>query len=138
MAGGELSKVFRLFREVIMENITLSYVATMRRKNKPINEIVEMRKYIPIKEKLEAIDEYIKSLRCYSDGAEYIDSFEQYFKFTMLAVKMYTNIKIEGTYEEYDILVKNGLLNDIFGYVQEDYSDFQSIMKMKLNDYMRK
>lgn len=121
-----------------MEMVDLNYVVTMcRLKNKKIEEVVRFKTYIPVAEKLVAIDEYIKSLNCYTHGKKHIDSFEQYFKFTMLAVMLYTNITINGTYEEYDTLVKNQLLDEIFTHIQKDYSDLHSIMQMKLNDYLR-
>lgn len=122
-----------------METVDLKYVVTMYTlKKMDIDKVIKFRTYIPVSEKLNAIDEYIKSLECYTKGKEYLDSFEQYFKFTMLAVKLYTNIKIDMTYEEYDLLVKNGLLNEIFTYVQEDYADLKGFMQMKLNDCLRK
>lgn len=122
----------------MQQRIDLKYVVTMCViKKMSIDKVVSFRKYIPIQEKLELIDEHIKSLKCYTDVDTYFDSFEQYFKFTMIAVRAYTNIKIESTYEEYDLLVQNGLLNDIFSAVQSDYEDFKDIMKMKLNDYLR-
>ena len=121
-----------------MEMLDLKYIVTMCViKKKDISEVVMFKKYIPIQEKLALIDEYIKSLECYEKGIGYIDSFEQYFKFTMMAVRAYTNIKIDITYEEYDLLVKNGLLNLIFEQVQNDYVDFKDIMQMKLSDYLR-
>ena len=116
-----------------MNKIDLDYaIGLIIGQKKPINKVLIIKKYIPIERKISAIDELFLEVFDFKDGKlNDIDPIKKYVKFTLLAVKLYTNLDLEGTYKEYDKLQSNGLIDSIFKEVKSDYMDLNSFMDMR-------
>lgn len=102
--------------------------------NFDINKNLNIKRYIPFEEKIVHIENLVNQI--IDDNGTY-DSLEKYFKFTMTMINVYTNLDLKNTYEEYDKLVINNLLDIIFTEVEADYFDFKEFFEMRFNDKLR-
>lgn len=98
---------------------------------------LDIRMYIPFDEKRNKIEEFIKDLFSEPSQIGKYNSLEKYLKFNMLVFKTYTNLKLDGTPEEYDKLLTSGLLDSVYTIIKEDYFDFKDFMEMRFEDYLR-
>lgn len=87
-----------------------------------IDKLCNVKKYLPIKEKFEFAKEYEKLVESHINDYLGYESFVAFVFFNLMVVKKYTNIDIECTYEEFDILQENGLINKIVEVIGDDYS----------------
>ena len=99
-----------------------------------VNKVLKIRKYIPFEEKIEHIENFVNEV---IDQHGNYNSIDKYFKFTMLVFNIYTNLELHNTYEEYDKLVSNSLIDVIFSEIEADYYDFKDFMDMRFNDKLR-
>ena len=102
--------------------------------NFDINKCLTLRKYIPYAEKIKHINIFVNEI--IDENGNY-DSLEKYFKFTMMVFNIYTNLELNNTYEEYDKLVNNGLLDLVFSEIEEDYFDLKEFVDMRFSDRLR-
>lgn len=98
---------------------------------------LNIRTYIPFKEKIEVIEELMKDLFSNKEQIGKYNSLDKYLKFNMFVFKTYTNLQLEGTPEEYDKLLNSGLLDAIYTAIGEDYFDFKDYTEMRFEDYIR-
>ena len=54
--------------------------------------------------------------------------------FNLMVVKKYTDIELELTYDEFDILQENGLISKIVEIVGEDYSLLLKLIQAKITE----
>ena len=90
-----------------------------------INNSLNIKKYIPFEEKILHIENLINQI---IDKNGNYNSLDKYFKFTMTMI---------STYEEYDKLVINNLLDIIFTEIEADYFDFKEFLEMRFNDKLK-
>lgn len=102
--------------------------------NFDINNSLIIRKYVPFEEKMMHIENFINQI--IDENGNY-NSLDKYFKFTMTMVNIYTNLDLQITYEEYDKLITNNLLDMIFTEIEADYFDFKEFLDMRFNDRLR-
>jgi hypothetical protein len=102
--------------------------------NFDINKTLNIRKYVPFEEKIKHIDKFVDEV---IDQDGNYNSIDKYFKFTMMVFNIYTNLDLSNTYEEYDKLVSNSLLDVIFSEIEADYYDLRDFMDMRFNDKLR-
>lgn len=102
--------------------------------NFDINNSLTIRKYVPFEEKMMHIENFINQI--IDENGNY-NSLDKYFKFTMTMVNIYTNLDLQITYEEYDKLITNNLLDMIFTEIEADYFDFKEFLDMRFNDRLR-
>lgn len=116
-----------------MELINIDrFIGLVTVQRKTVQQSLILKKYIPIKDKLKAIDDFIEEVIQVKDNKiTDIDPIEKYIKFTLMALKLYTNLDLEGTYEEYDKLQSKGLIDKIFKEVKSDYMDLKDFMDMR-------
>ena len=110
-------------------------------KNYPIenfnfnNEVIEIKKYLPVSNKLELITEVLLGA---SENARFYNDVKVDVFFTIEVVKQYTNInfskkQLEKVDELYDMLISSGLYQqiiDIIGNdVQDLYNKLESVIK---------
>ena len=99
-----------------------------------VNKTLKIRKYIPLEEKIKYIESYVNEV--INEDGNY-NSIDKYFKFTMMVFNIYTNLELSNTYEEYDKLVSNGLLDIIFNEIKTDYFDLKDFIEMRFDDRLR-
>lgn len=102
--------------------------------NFDINKTLLIRKYIPFEEKIKYANIFVNEI--IDENGNY-NSLDKYFKFTMMVFNIYTNLDLKNTYEEYDKLVNNGLLDMIFSEIETDYFDLKEFADMRFNDRLR-
>lgn len=100
-------------------------------KNIDINKSCKIKKYIPIKEKFKILDDFEKIFKEHIDDYPGFESFIAYIFFNLKMIQIYTDIDIEFTYECFDKLQTNNLMNRILQEVGSDYNLFLNFVKMK-------
>ncbi len=111
-------------------------INTWKKVNIPLDRLCKIKKYIPIKEKIKFINEYIDELEKHFDDFMRCNSMIALVFFNLMVVKAYTDIDIECTYEEFDILQENGLLNQIVEYIGDDYTLLLNLAKEEIREEM--
>ena len=102
---------------------------------KYIKEILEVREYVPFKEKRAIIELIVLNNTKVVDGVKNIDSISQYISFITAMLTAHTNLEFgEDPVVDYDILSENGLLAPIIETFKTDYSECDVLLKMALAD----
>lgn len=116
-----------------MDKVNLDYlIGLVSTHKKPINQALIIKRYIPIEKKIAAIDKlFDKVVEIENKRIMDVDPIKKYVNFTLMAISLYTNLDLEGTYEEYDKLQSNGLIDKIFKEVKNDYLDLKEFMDMR-------
>lgn len=96
-----------------------------------IDKFCKVKKYISVQEKFKFVDEYKELLKDHIQDYESYKSFVAFIFFDLVAVKYYTDIKIDGTYEEYDLLHESGLMDKLLEIFGEDYLLLVKLVKEK-------
>ena len=115
-----------------MENI-VTVAGKINKMNQPIENACSIKKYLKTTKKFEFVDEYKKLLIEHNDDYEGMMDFIGFVFFHILLVKYYTNINIEFTYECFDSLMENGIIDMIINYIANDYSLLLKFCNLKLN-----
>lgn len=90
--------------------------------------LVSIRKYIPVKEKLELANEYNVLFKEHMNDYENQTLFIGYIYLRMLIIKGYTNIDFEFNYEDYDILEQYGIIDKIIEQIGDDYNILMKVI----------
>ena len=100
--------------------------------------VLEIKSYVPLDKKLEAIDKLIKTV-IESDGNVVLtySSIAYEVGVQMVGIELYTNLSFDDN-SDYDVLVENGLLDYILGTIGNDYAEFERYSKMRMDDYLHK
>lgn len=102
---------------------------------KYIKETLEVREYVPFKEKRAIIELIVLNNTKVVDGVKKIDSISQYISFITAMLTAHTNLEFgEDPVVDYDILSENGLLAPIIETFKTDYSECDVLLKMALAD----
>ena len=99
-----------------------------------IDKLCNIKTYLPVKEKFDFVDEYRSLLNDHMADYQNYESFIAYIFFNLMVVKKYTDIDIQCTYEEYDILQENGVINKILEIIQEDYMILMKMVQTNNNN----
>lgn len=117
--------------------VELSHVILMHcRKKQELKQLITIKDYIPIKEKLEVIDKYCKDVIQYKDNKPCFNSVDKFVKGILLIVSLYTNINLQCTYEEFDTLASNYLIDEIIELIPE-YNEFRQFLEARFQDFLR-
>lgn len=120
-----------------MEKINLDYIVLMHcKKNIDLDKIIQIKSYIPYEEKMKHIDSYCKKVISVTDGIITHNSVDKFVYGILLIISIYTNIDLKMTYDEFDILEKNHLTEEIIAMIDE-YSIFKQFLDARFNDYIR-
>lgn len=127
--------------------------ATDNLKNVYLKKNIESKKYIPFVEKQVMADKIINSTSYELDddgirtGNVKINSTSRYLFTIMTIIDAYTNIDVDysSIHLDYDMLCENGLISLILNLENpansiipvEDYMEFNTILNMKLDDFLR-
>lgn len=104
--------------------------AGMQRTNVSIEKFCRIKKYISIKEKFEFINEYRKQMELHNKDYEGFEGLISFVFFNLMVVKKYTDIELEMTYEEFDVLMEFGLFKKIIEVIGDDYQLLLEFTKM--------
>lgn len=101
-----------------------------------LNNTLEVKKYLSIKEKKSLIDDIIADCVMYEDGVYKFDDIDKYITFTMKTIAAYTNIELSVDIEDdYDELCKSNLLNLVIETFAGEYDNVKLLLQMKC-DYI--
>ena len=97
---------------------------------------LEVKKYIPIKEKKALVNKIIVNSSYYEEGVLKIDSIDCYMYFTMLTIDVYTNLEIDNIESAFDMLSESGLLPVVVMAIGQEYDDVQTFLNMKRDEIL--
>lgn len=98
-----------------------------------IKETLEVREYVPFKEKRAIVELIVLKNTELVDGVKKNDSISQYISFVTAMLTAHTNLEFsEDPVVDYDILSENGLLAPIIETFKTDYSECDVLLKMAL------
>lgn len=112
---------------MIMEKVNIEKLKGL----KALPDEVEVRKYVPIKEKI-AYAKVLSGMVIKRDEYDvaYADTVAYKIAVIVGTVGLYTNIELlDDNYECYDILVENGLIEDVKNTIGIDCEDFAECIK---------
>jgi len=98
-----------------------------------IERVVTIKKYISIKEKFKIVDEYREIFKQHREDYPKYESYVAFIFFNLIVVKYYTNIDIQLTYEEFDLLSSSNLLSEIVQKIGQDYSLLMQLAQININ-----
>ena len=96
-----------------------------------VQKQLEIKQYIPIKEKKELIEKIIEKCIYFENHTFRIDSIDSYLYFTMLTIDAYTNLEIDDVEECFDALSESGLMPVVIASLGQEYQDVQTFLNMK-------
>lgn len=100
-----------------------------------IKETLEVREYVPFKEKRAIVELIVLNNIKVVDGVKKNDSISQYISFITAMLTAHTNLEFsEDPVADYDILSESGLLAPIIETFKTDYSECDVLLKMALAD----
>ena len=100
---------------------------------KYIKETLEVREYVPFKEKRAIVELIVLNNIKVVDGVKKNDSISQYISFITAMLTAHTNLEFsEDPVADYDILSESGLLTPIIDTFKTDYSECDVLLKMAL------
>ena len=94
-------------------------------------DIVE---YIPFVNKMDMINDVISGIIEEVDGVKKINSITQYMAFIVAMLSSHTTLEFEDMFNDYDLLNKNGLIEQIVSMFTKDYSECETLLKMAVAD----
>lgn len=107
---------------------------------KYIKKTLEVKEYIPFREKREIAESVVEQNTELIDGVWKNDSMDQYVTFVLAMLEAHTNLQIdsEDPVLDYDIIAESGLLPLVISTFQNDYNECDVVLKavlaMKLED----
>lgn len=99
-----------------------------------IRKTLEVREYVPFKEKRAIVELLITNNIEVIDGVKKVDSISQYISFMTAMLTMHTNLEFENPITDYDALSESGLLSSVIETFKTDYSECDVLLKMALAD----
>lgn len=99
--------------------------------------VLEMRKYIPIKEKIQFIDSLLENVIITDKKLFAVyDPINVEIIFKLAAITTYTNMDASDL-DDYDILCKSGTLDEILCLMGSDYCELSRLFKIRLEDTLK-
>lgn len=98
-----------------------------------IRKELEIRTYIPFREKREIAEMIVSTYTKEVDGIKRHDSIDAYVGFVTATIIAHTNLKFgDDPVADYDLLAESGLLPQIITEFQESYNETDILLKMAL------
>lgn len=131
---------------ITVENFIKTFKINSKAKDKTFNDFMSkhiVTKYIDITTKIFWCNNIAENTTHFEDGDVKIvkyDSVGRYLLFTMVLIKLYTDIDInfeDGKYvKQYDQLNEAGIIDEIISMIPEkEYAEFNMILDMKVDDF---
>lgn len=99
-----------------------------------LDKLCKIKNYLPIKEKFEFAKEYKELLKSHIKDYPDYESFVAFVFFNLMVVNKYTDIELELTYDEFDILQENGLIDKIVEIIGDDYSLLLKLIQIEIKE----
>lgn len=106
-----------------------SIVTRCKSSNVSIDKICKIKKYIPIKDKFNFLKKYGELINAHINDYPEYKSFVAFVFFNLMIVKEYTDIELDLTYEEFDMLQENKIIDKIVEVVSDEYKLLLSLIK---------
>lgn len=90
------------------------------RANITIDKACKIKKYITVDEKIKFAKEYKELVEDYIEKYKGFGLFIALVLFQLKIVQVYTDIELEMTIEEYDLLQSKGIVDEIIDYIGND------------------
>ena len=97
---------------------------------------LEVKKYIPIKEKKDLVDKIIEKCIYFESNTFRIDAIDSYIYFTMFTIDTYTNLEIDDVEDCFDALSESGLMPVVIAALGQEYQDVQTFLNMKRGEIL--
>ena len=97
-----------------------------------IEKLVSIKDYIPIKQKFKIMDEYRELLEIHKDDYPNYEFYVAFIFFNLIVIKYYTDIDIEMTYDEFDLLSSNNILADVAEKIGQDYTLLMELAQINM------
>jgi len=98
-----------------------------------ITEKLEVKKYVPFRDKKQAMEMVVSQNIREIDGIKKNDQIGQYLSFIIATLSLHTNLEwSEDPVVDYDLLAESGLLAQIIAEFQNDYEECDVLLKMAL------
>ena len=97
-------------------------IARCKTSNISLDKLCKIKKYLPIREKFRFLKEYDTIVEKHLMDYIGYESFVAFIFFNLMIVKEYTDIELELSYDEFDMLQEYGLIDKIVNFIGEDYS----------------
>ena len=124
------------FIEYMQKNIT----RTMKddQIQQAMQKVLEVKKYLSIKEKRKLIDDIINECILYNNGVYQFDGIDKYVYFTMYTIAAYTNLELSVDVEaDFDALSEAKLLPLVVSIIQEEYNDINILFHMQCDTVLQ-
>ena len=97
-------------------------VLRCKNSNMPIDKICSIKTYLPTIDKFKFVEEYTNLLKQHINDHDGCEVFIAFVFFNLMVVKKYTNIEINLTYEDFDTLQENRIIDKIKDFIGDDYN----------------
>lgn len=101
-----------------------------------VKKKLEVKNYIPIKEKKELVEKIIHNSIYFENGNYKIDQIDCYMYFTMFTIDTYTNLEVDNTENCFDVLSESGLMPTVIGAIGQEYSDINTFLNMRQDEIL--
>ena len=108
-------------------------IARTKTSSMSIDKICKIKSYLPTRDKVSFLKEYEALIVEHKKDYDGIEAFIGFVFFNLLVIKWYTNIELELTYDEFDLLQENGLVSKIAQYIGDDYNLILSFVQLRNN-----
>lgn len=116
-----------------MEDIKI-VSAKINKMKQPIESACIIKKYLKTTKKFEFVELYKKILDEHKNDYKGMIDFIGFVYFHILLVKYYTNINVDFTYDCFDELMENNIIDNVVAYIQSDYSLLLRFCNLRLNE----
>lgn len=111
----------------------MSTTQGLNEKSEWIRSQLEIKNYIPFKQKREIAEMVVEQNIEVVDGIKKYNNVDAYIGFIMASIMVHTNLKCgDDPIADYDLLAESGLLSQIVAEFQESHNEIDILLKMIL------
>lgn len=103
-----------------------------------VKKQLEVKSYLPIKEKKELVDKIIYKSVYFENGNYRIDAIDCYMYFIMYTIDTYTNLEIDNVEQCHDALAESALMPVIIASLGQEYNDINTFLNMKRDEILER
>lgn len=108
--------------------------AKINKMKQPIEKACRINKYLKTTKKFEFVESYRQILNEHKNDYKGMIDFIGFVYFHILIVKYYTDINVDFTYDCFDDLMENNIIDNVIEYIQSDYSLLLRFCNLKINE----
>ena len=100
-----------------------------------IRSKLDIIEYLPFKTKREVVETVLEKVIIDENGVKRVDSISQFLYFVITMIASHTTLEFgENPIDDYDILSRCGLLENIIAMFQKDYAECDALLKAAIAD----